>query len=121
MKYVRCINNTGFIYDENGRLFDETIPDLIVGEVYKVAPPAENDGEMLRVIDASGEDYLYPAGYFEPLVPERLGKRQRTVTLHLDDFTRGVLHAEAVAAKKPMSALLREWVEERLDLPVGAD
>ena len=52
---------------------------------------------------------------------EVLGKRQRTVTLHLDDFTRGVLHAEAVAAEKPMSTLLREWVEERLDLPVGAD
>jgi hypothetical protein len=121
MKYVRCINNTGFIYDENGQLFDETIPDLIIGEVYKVAPPAENDGEMLRVIDASGEDYLYPAHYFEPLTPDPQSKRQRTVTLHLDDFTRGVLHAEAVAAKKPMSALLREWVEERLDLPVGAD
>ena len=121
MKYVRCIKNTGFIQDEDGQLFDETIPDLIVGEVYKVAPPAGNDGEMLRVIDASGEDYLYPTSYFEPLVPEVLGKRQRTVTLHLDDFTRGVLHAEAVAAEKPMSTLLREWVEERLDLPVGAD
>jgi hypothetical protein len=121
MRYVRCVKNKGFIYDENGKLFDETIPDLVIGEVYKVAPPAENDGEMLRVIDASGEDYLYPAYYFEPLIPDPQGKRQRTVTLHLDDFTRGVLHAEAVAAKKPMSALLREWVEERLDLPVGAD
>jgi hypothetical protein len=76
---------------------------------------------MLRVIDASGEDYLYPPDYFEPLVPDPRGKRQRTVTLHLDDFTRGILHAEAVAAKKPMSALLREWVEDRLDLPIGAD
>ena len=121
MKYVRCIKNTGVIYDEDGRLFDETIPDLIVGEVYKVAPPLENDEGMLRVIDASGEDYLYPAHYFEPMQPAAQGKRQRTITLHLDDFTRGVLHAEAVAAKKPMSALLREWVEERLDLPVGAD
>ena len=31
-------------------------------------------------------------------------------------YLKGVLHAEAVAADKPISVLLRTWLEERLDL-----
>jgi hypothetical protein len=116
MMYVRCINNAGFIYDQNGRLFDETIPDLVVGQVYRAVPPAVNDGEMLRIIDESGEDYLYPASYFEPIVRNRQPKRERVVSVHLDDFTKDILHAEAIASKKSISALLREWIDERLDL-----
>lgn len=46
MRYVHCITNKGFIYDQNGQLFDETIADLQPGQVYKVAPPLENDGEQ---------------------------------------------------------------------------
>jgi len=39
--------------------------DLIVRKVYQVLPDekAEKQG-LLRVIDESGEDYLYPANYF---------------------------------------------------------
>ena len=110
MRYVRCINNKGFIHDQNGQLFDETIADLQIGQVYKVAPPDKNDGNFLRIIDASGEDYLYPANYFEPFVPAKTSKS-----------TKGVLHAEALAAQKSTSALLREWIDERLDLPLGTD
>lgn len=121
MKYVRCINNKGFIYNQDGQLFDETIADLEIGQVYKVVPPTENDGELLRIIDASGEDYLYPADYFEPYTPVKGDKNQRSVTIYLDEFTKGVLHAEALAARKSTSALLREWIDERLDLPVGTD
>jgi hypothetical protein len=33
----------------------------------------------------------------------------------------GVLHAEAVAARKSISALLREWIDERLDFPENGD
>ena len=106
--------------DQEGKLFDEVIPDLLVGEVYKLAPPSKNDGNMLRVIDASGEDYLYPADYFEPFSPPKVPSHRRSVAVHLDDFTRGVLHAEAVATRKSMSALLRDWIEERLDLPVAS-
>lgn len=119
MKYVRCVHNAGFIYNQNGQLFDETIPDLVVGQVYKVAPPAENDGDMLRIIDASGEDYLYPASYFEPFARNEQAKYQRPVTTFLDEYTKGILYAEAIAAKKSVSALLREWIDERLDLPVA--
>jgi hypothetical protein len=120
MRYVRCINNRGFIADQNGELFDETIADLVVGEVYKVVPPSDNDGEFLRVVDDSGEDYLYPTTYFEPFEPQKMTTRRRPAVVHLDEFTRGVLRAEAVAARKSISALLREWVEERLDLPEAA-
>ena len=39
--------------------------DLIVRKVYQVLPDekAEKQG-LLRIIDESGEDYLYPARYF---------------------------------------------------------
>jgi hypothetical protein len=121
MRYVRCINNKGFIHDQNGQLFDETIADLQPGQIYKVAPPMENDGERLRIIDASGEDYLYPAAYFEPFIPEKQSSYSRPVTVYLDEFARGVLHAEALAARKSASALLREWIDERLDLPMTTD
>jgi hypothetical protein len=119
MRYVRCISNAGFIYDQEENLYEETIHDLEIGQVYKVAPPRENDGDMLRVIDASGEDYLYPAAYFEPFTPGQNGGHHRPTKVYLDDFTTGVLHAEALAAQKSVSALLREWIDERLDLPAG--
>jgi hypothetical protein len=43
-------------------------PDLEIRKVYKVLPdhPAEKEGH-LRVIDESGEDYLYPVKLFVPV------------------------------------------------------
>ena len=117
MRYVRCIHNAGFVYDQNGKLFDPTIDDLEVDRVYRVAFPVENDGAMLRVIDGSGEDYLYPVEYFEPWEPNGQVSHCGAVTVYLDDYIKGILHAEARAAKKSVSALLRTWIEERLDLP----
>jgi hypothetical protein len=64
--------------------------------------------------------YLYPAEYFEPFTPNQNGGHHRPTKIYLDDFTKGVLHAEALAAHKSVSALLREWIDERLDLPAGA-
>jgi hypothetical protein len=42
--------------------------ELIVRKIYEVLPDpvAAKDG-YLRVIDESGEDYLYPASYFVPI------------------------------------------------------
>lgn len=91
---------------------------LGVGKVYKLAPPKPSDGELLRVIDESGEDYLYPASYFEPLLINDEPATDSVMT-HLPPWLKGVLYAEAVAADKPVSALLREWIEERLDLPMS--
>jgi hypothetical protein len=92
---------------------------LVVGQVYKVAPPDENDGDLLRVIDESGEDYLYPARYFEPLSIDD-EETSETIATYVPAWLKGVLHAEAVAANISMSALVRTWLEERLDLPAKA-
>ena len=44
---------------------DNGCDDLTVGMLYRVLPDADGAGEgLLRVIDDSGEDYLYPAGRF---------------------------------------------------------
>jgi len=114
MRYVRCIKNETLYEDDLAKTYD---PFLVIGQVYKVAPPDKNDQAFeLRVIDGEGEDYLYPADYFEPFVPSG-DEKTESVTVHLDQYQKGVLHAEAIAAKKPVSALLREWIDERLDLP----
>jgi len=58
--------------------------DLIVRKVYQVLPDekAERQG-LLRIIDESGEDYLYPASYFFFLdLPQKVERalRQRVST-----------------------------------------
>jgi hypothetical protein len=54
--------------------------DLMVGKLYVVAKPQRNDSpSMLRVVDDSGEDYLYPMDWFEPLtVPSRVKRALAT-------------------------------------------
>jgi hypothetical protein len=60
---------------------------------------------------------LYPIDYFEPFIPDIHGQATATATVHLPPDLRNVLRAEALAAGKSISALLREWIDERLDLP----
>ncbi len=44
---------------------NDTCDDLSVGMLYRVLPDETAAAEgLLRVIDDSGEDYLYPAGRF---------------------------------------------------------
>jgi hypothetical protein len=51
-EFVLCIQNEG-------------CDDLEIRKVYQVAPdPAAAQDGYLRVIDESGEDYLYPTEYF---------------------------------------------------------
>ena len=59
-RFVVCIRNTGYP------------ASLELYKIYQVLPDeeAEEDGD-LRVIDESGEDYLYPSAYFVPIkVPQ---------------------------------------------------
>jgi len=56
MKFVVCVSREGF--------GEFSADDLTLGRLYEVVAPADNQG-MLRVIDDSGEDYLYPASLFE--------------------------------------------------------
>jgi hypothetical protein len=42
--------------------------DLIIGKVYRVRRAARNDRTSdVRIIDESGEDYLYPRTWFVPV------------------------------------------------------
>ena len=57
-KRVTCINNEGFP------------ASLTLGKAYAVLP--EEKGAkygLIRVIDETGEDYLYPASYFAAVEP----------------------------------------------------
>jgi len=59
MKYVVCL-----IKEDLGEFSGE---DVTLGKLYEVVE--ENAGHgMLRIIDESGEDYLYPAAWFEPVM-----------------------------------------------------
>lgn len=107
MAYVQCINNQGYE------------ASLTVGAVYKVVHH-DSDPESLRIIDNEGEDYLYDAGRFIPIiVKEAPHKSTEAVTVHLDPMLKGILQAEALAAQTSVSTLIREWIGDRLDLPVS--
>jgi hypothetical protein len=119
-RYVKCRKNETYFRDD----LAQTFGDLAVGQVYKQMALYldEADSGMVRVIDGSGDPYLYPADYFEPLlVKGGVRPADQQLTLRLDEITKGVLHAEALAAKKSISALLRQWIDERLDLPENGD
>ena len=121
MNYVRCINNKTYVRMP-GESVNGTLADLTIGAVYKVLPtqPHERDTGMIRIIDNSGEDYLYPAHYFQPFDWGTLADEGRTrdtaLTIHLDPHTKAILRAEALATHKSMGALVRQWIEERLEL-----
>jgi hypothetical protein len=56
MEFVVCINNQDYS------------ASLEVRKIYQVLPDAQaNAHQMIRVIDESGEDYLYPSRYFIPI------------------------------------------------------
>lgn len=62
--YVVCLENGGYAASLEPRKIYRRIPDV----------RAESD-DFLRVVDESGEDYLYPARYFAPIaVPEAVDK-----------------------------------------------
>lgn len=71
MKFVVCM--------ELGELGDFSGDDLTIGRVYEVLEEADAHG-MLRIIDDSGEDYLYPSALFEPVdIPAKAAERLHNV------------------------------------------
>ncbi len=105
MQYVRCVKNDGYQ------------ASLTVGATYKILPSEE--ASSLSVIDNEGEDYLYDASRFEMVEMNGGQPIDDIVTIHLNSQLKGILRAEALAAQTNVSALLRDWIEERLDLPIG--
>ena len=55
-QFVVCINNEGYPASLEQRKIYRTLPDE------KAAKHS-----LMRVVDESGEDYLYPEGYFVPI------------------------------------------------------
>lgn len=52
---VICVSNDGYP------------ASLEIGKLYSMLPDGEPGLHMVRVIDESGEDYLFPEDYFEPV------------------------------------------------------
>lgn len=121
MNYVKCVNNKAYIQFQDEPLDETDTTDLTVGKIYKAAPQTEDDRRLgeLRVFDDSGEDYLFPVEYFEPYLPNGDQETRDSLTIHLSTYVKNILRAEALATQKSISALLREWVDERLDLPTN--
>lgn len=86
------------------------------GQYYRVVPDKAEAHGMLRVTDNTGEDYLYPAHGFEEV--EDLSRLQTEVIVRLDAPTKAAILQIANQRGVSMSALVREWIEERVDLPV---
>lgn len=58
--FVLCIRNEGYPASFEIRKVYQALPD-----------PEAGDHQLIRVIDESGEDYLYPVDYFIPIeLPE---------------------------------------------------
>ena len=67
-QFVVCVDNRGHEVS------------LEVLKIYLVLPSKRKDRNWLRVIDESGEDYLYPADRFVPIdLPPKVRKVARAV------------------------------------------
>lgn len=67
-RFVICIQN-------------ENADDLVRGKVYLVLPDkSASRHNLVRIIDESGEDYLYPGAFFAPIVLPQAIKRALTIS-----------------------------------------
>ncbi len=112
MGYVRCIKNEGYE------------ASLTIGKIYKTLPttPLESSEGLIRIVDNEGEDYLYEKGYFESINLIAIADPKAglsPLTIHLNPLAKAILQAEALAVHKSVAALVREWIDERLDLPTN--
>jgi hypothetical protein len=66
--FAACVHGSGF--------------DTVVGRAYRIMddPDAVMDG-WVRVIDESGEDYLYPTSWFIPIQLEKSSERRLSIAL----------------------------------------
>jgi hypothetical protein len=64
LQFVVCVKNRGYPASLERRKIYQVLPD-----------PQAAAHRLIRVIDESGEDYLYPANYFVPItLPQTLAK-----------------------------------------------
>lgn len=101
MKFVVCISrkNCG----------DLSTDDLTRGRLYELLAPADSHG-MIRVIDDSGEDYLYPVELFETVeVPAEVTKTP--IKLRLDPDIIDAFKASGRGWQTRMNDALRDWLK----------
>ena len=74
MKFAACIQNA-FVGDFSGE-------DLTVGKLYEILSKEKHD--MIRIVDDSGEDYLYPANCFIEIEvkPDEADRIHHALSLH---------------------------------------
>ncbi|MBE2236505.1 MAG: hypothetical protein IAE81_01865 [Caldilineaceae bacterium] len=106
VRYVLCENHAGYAASLTPQRVYEVIPD-----------PAEANG-MVRVIDDTGEDYLFEADLFREL--DDLTGVATEVTVGLTWPMKTAIHRIASQRGISMSARIREWNDEHLDLPSSA-
>jgi len=64
---IQCIDNRGYVHEEPDGSFSfgpvdgETLMHLSIGKLYEVL---WEDEDFYRIIDDSGEDYMYPKYMF---------------------------------------------------------
>jgi len=112
MHYMKCLHNQG------------NEASLSLGIIYRALPttPLEDASGMARVIDNEGEDYLYPRRWFEMVSEQDLAVAlSESLTVHLNSRAKIAIRDLAHAKGVPMSVLIREWIDERLDLPELAE
>ena len=64
IEFVVCVRNEGYEVALERRKIYQVVPDTAAGR-----------HQLLRVIDESGEDYLYPQNFFLPIeLPKTLEK-----------------------------------------------
>ena len=54
-KYVVCVKN------------EDYPASLEVGKIYRILPDVATKHSLIRILDESGEDYLYPDAFFLPI------------------------------------------------------
>lgn len=69
MRFVVCVKNEGYQASLEPRKIYETLPD-----------PKATERGFIRVIDESGEDYLYPEEYFVPIELSRNIERALSIS-----------------------------------------
>jgi hypothetical protein len=69
-QFVICVGNKGYPASLELRKIYQVIPDKVAAKLHQI-----------RVIDESGEDYLYPADYFVPVrLPQSVERAVRRAT-----------------------------------------
>jgi hypothetical protein len=67
LQFVVCVKNKNYPASLELRKLYQVVADRVAGKLHQI-----------RVIDESGEDYLYPEDYFVPVrLPEAAGKAVR--------------------------------------------